>query len=102
MSAPPLPKLLAVKNPVGSCNDPKGKQNGGSRCSLEFQCSYNAQQNANRREDTIVPNDFVLSTVFITPFLSSLCFLTSYNILSLLNPFYEFSNMLDDHAPTSF
>jgi hypothetical protein len=107
VSAPPLPKLLlAIKNPVGSCNDPKGKQNGGSRCSLEFQCYYNARQNANRREEnTLVSNDLVLSTILLLLFFSfvlSLCFLMSYNILSLLNTFYEFSNMLDGHASTSF
>ena len=35
VSAPPLPKvLLAIKNPPGSCNDPKDKQNGGSKCNL--------------------------------------------------------------------
>ena len=51
VSVPPLPKhLLAIKNPPGSCNDSKGKQNGNSKCSLEFQCPYNIQQKAKGRE----------------------------------------------------
>ena len=115
VSAPPIPKvLLAIKNPPGSCNDPKDKQNGGSKCSLEFQCSYNVQQKANGRETYLSAQWFVLSTIFLMipsfhnfsllPFLSfvlSICFLISCNILlSLLNPFYEFSNMFGDCAPS--
>ena len=89
MSAPPLPKLLlAIKNPPGSCNDPKGKQNGGSRCSLEFEYSYNIQKNANRIITYLTAQWFVLSTNFSTsiPFFRSFFLLLNYTQYSSFSP----------------
>jgi len=69
--------------------------------------SFNAHTMSSKKQTgekhTLVLNYSFYPQFFLSPFLSfllSLRFLISYNILSLLHPFHEFSNTLDDRAPT--